>query len=79
VRWWVVAACALLCVRATVLPGQDEIDRGDPDQPNLALVFNVGAGYEPATRILEVLAEHQQHVTFFVMGWWADRHPDGLR
>ena len=78
-RWWLVAACALLCVQASVAPGPEEVSHGDPDQPNVALIFNVGAGYEPATRILEVLADEQQHVTFFVMGWWADRHPDLLR
>jgi peptidoglycan/xylan/chitin deacetylase (PgdA/CDA1 family) len=53
--------------------------RGDPSLANLALVFNVGAGFEPATAILDALAERQLHATFFVMGWWADRHPDWLR
>ena len=57
----------------------EEISRGDPTQPRLALVFNVGAGFEPAPAILDALAEHDQHVTFFVMGWWAERHPDELR
>jgi len=56
-----------------------EVDRGDPSAPNIALVFNVGAGYEPATPILEALADKQLHATFFVMGWWAERHPDVLR
>ena len=53
--------------------------RGDPSLANLALVFNVGAGFEPGTAILDTLADHQQHATFFVMGWWAERHPDWLR
>jgi peptidoglycan/xylan/chitin deacetylase (PgdA/CDA1 family) len=52
---------------------------GDPNLANVALVFNVGAGFEPATAILDTLADHQQHATFFVMGWWAARHPDVLR
>ncbi|HLZ27005.1 MAG TPA: polysaccharide deacetylase family protein [Chloroflexota bacterium] len=52
---------------------------GDPNLANLALVFNVGAGFEPATAILDALADHQQHATFFVMGWWAAQHPDVLR
>jgi peptidoglycan/xylan/chitin deacetylase (PgdA/CDA1 family) len=56
-----------------------EVVRGDPDQPRLALVFNVGAGFEPAPDILAALAESDQRVTFFVMGWWAERHPDVLR
>src|SRR5258708_12564188 len=58
---------------------EDEVLHGDPNVANMALVFNVGAGYEPATNILDTLAERQLHATFFVMGWWADRHPDVLR
>ena len=57
----------------------DEVLRGDPTEPTVALIFNVGAGFEPATGILDVLAERDQRATFFVMGWWADRHPDVLR
>ncbi len=56
-----------------------EVTRGDPSAPNIALVFNVGAGYEPATSILGTLADKQLRATFFVMGWWAERHPDVLR
>jgi peptidoglycan/xylan/chitin deacetylase (PgdA/CDA1 family) len=58
---------------------EDEVLQGDPNVANLALVFNVGAGAEPATGILDTLAERKQHATFFVMGWWAERHPDLLR
>jgi peptidoglycan/xylan/chitin deacetylase (PgdA/CDA1 family) len=57
----------------------DEVTRADPNLANLALVFNVGAGYEPATDILDTLRDKQLHATFFVMGWWAERHPDVLR
>jgi peptidoglycan/xylan/chitin deacetylase (PgdA/CDA1 family) len=56
-----------------------EVVHGDLTQPNLALVFNVGAGFDAAPAILETLAEHDQRVTFFVMGWWAERNPDLLR
>src|SRR6185437_15327677 len=52
---------------------------GDPSLPAVALVFNVGAGFEPATAILDTLADEHQHATFFVMGWWAEQHPDLLR
>ena len=64
---------------AQVVVSPDEVSQGDPNLANIALVFNVGAGFEPATAILDTLAEQQQRVTFFVMGWWADRHPDVLR
>jgi peptidoglycan/xylan/chitin deacetylase (PgdA/CDA1 family) len=62
-----------------VLVSEEEVLHGDPNVATLALVFNVGAGFEPATAILDTLAEHHQHATFFVMGWWAERHPDQLR
>jgi len=58
---------------------EDEVVHGDPTVASMALVFNVGAGFEPATGILDTLAERQQQATFFVMGWWAERHPDVLR
>lgn len=71
---------ALLLAQPASVPVSDqEVTRGDPAQPNIALVFNVGAGYEPATAILDTLAEHNQRATFFVMGWWASRHPDLLQ
>jgi peptidoglycan-N-acetylglucosamine deacetylase len=57
----------------------EEVRRGDPARPWIALVFNVGAGYEPATAILDTLAEKNYHATFFVMGWWAGGNPDLLR
>src|SRR6266852_4360463 len=57
----------------------EEVLRGDPNLPNIALVFNVGAGFEPGTEILDTLAEHHQRATFFVMGWWAERQPQLLR
>jgi peptidoglycan/xylan/chitin deacetylase (PgdA/CDA1 family) len=65
--------------QTTVTASPDEVTRADPTTPNLALVFNVGAGYEPATDILDTLRDKQLHATFFVMGWWAERHPDVLR
>ena len=62
------------------VPASDqEVTQGDPSLANIALVFNVGAGFEPATSILDTLAERQQRATFFVMGWWADKHPNLLR
>jgi peptidoglycan/xylan/chitin deacetylase (PgdA/CDA1 family) len=73
----------LLAAAFTLLAGQTvsdaEFAQGDPNVPSIALVFNVGAGFEPAPAILERLAERDQRVTFFVMGWWAERHPDELR
>ena len=83
-RWLLVPILVLTTAVAHAeqpsVPVSDrEVVRGDPEQPNLALVFNVGAGFEPGTSILDSLAEKDQRVTFFVMGWWAERHPDVLR
>jgi peptidoglycan/xylan/chitin deacetylase (PgdA/CDA1 family) len=64
---------------ATVPVSDQEVLHGDPMVAKIALIFNVGAGFEPATGMLDTLAERQQHATFFVMGWWAERHPDVLR
>jgi len=56
----------------------DEVVRGDPASPRIALVFNVGAGYTPAVSILDTLRERSLRTTFFVLGWWAERFPDIL-
>jgi peptidoglycan-N-acetylglucosamine deacetylase len=53
----------------------EEVSRGDPNSPRIALVVNVGAGYTPAVSMLETLREHGLRTTFFVMGWWAERNP----
>src|SRR5207253_4645290 len=82
----VAAVLALLLVANAAeadeprVPASDaEVLHGDPALNNVALIFNVGAGFEPATSILDALADRQQHATFFVMGWWAERHPELLR
>jgi peptidoglycan/xylan/chitin deacetylase (PgdA/CDA1 family) len=74
-----LSATVAAAQQPSVPVSDSEVIRGDPEQPNLALVFNVGAGFEPATAMLDSLAERDQRATFFVMGWWAERHPDVLR
>ena len=77
---WTSAAPPAAAAEPPVVPVSDaEVVRGDPALPNMALVFNVGAGFEPATAILDALADRHQRATFFVMGWWAERHPDLVR
>jgi peptidoglycan/xylan/chitin deacetylase (PgdA/CDA1 family) len=63
---------------ARVAQGQDEVLRGDTSRKQIALVINVGAGFEPATSVLDTLLEKDYQATFFVMGWWADKHTDLL-
>jgi peptidoglycan/xylan/chitin deacetylase (PgdA/CDA1 family) len=57
----------------------DEVVQGDPAKPNVALVINVGSGREPGLSMLQTLAERNQKLTFFVMGWWAERNQDILK
>jgi peptidoglycan/xylan/chitin deacetylase (PgdA/CDA1 family) len=83
-RCLLLALALLLVLRAAqaqtaVSVSPDEVSRGNPQLPNMALVFNVGAGFEPATDILDTLQDKQLKATFFVMGWWAERHPDVLQ
>ncbi len=57
----------------------EEVVRGDRSVPWMSLIFNAGAGYEPATEILDTLAEKGVRTTFFLMGWWAERNPELVR
>jgi peptidoglycan/xylan/chitin deacetylase (PgdA/CDA1 family) len=57
----------------------EEVVRGDPARPNVALVVNVGAGFEPATSMLATFADKDVRTTFFVMGWWAETNPSLLQ
>ena len=63
----------------TVSVSEDEVVRGDPARPNVALVVNVGAGYEPAPGMLDTLKEKGLRTTFFVLGWWAEKNPELMK
>jgi peptidoglycan/xylan/chitin deacetylase (PgdA/CDA1 family) len=76
---WLALAAPARAAEPNVPASDTAVVQGDPNLPNVALVFNVGAGFEPATAILDTLAERNLRATFFVMGWWADKHPDELR
>jgi peptidoglycan/xylan/chitin deacetylase (PgdA/CDA1 family) len=49
--------------------------QGDPGCGRVALIFNIGAGYEPAVSILDTLSATGTPATMFVMGWWAEQNP----
>ncbi|HLT56230.1 MAG TPA: polysaccharide deacetylase family sporulation protein PdaB [Bacillota bacterium] len=51
------------------------ISRGNKEQPNIALTFNISWGEEKVHDILDQLKEHQVQATFFLSGEWAERHP----
>ena len=52
---------------------------GAPGCKRIALIFDIGIGDAPATEILDTLRDEKIPATMFVMGWWAEEHPDVLR
>lgn len=53
-----------------------EIDIGDSSRPRIALTFDAGGPSTPTSSILDILAKHQVHSTFFITGDWANLYPD---
>ena len=45
----------------------------------LAIIFNIGAGFEPALGIMDTLASYGTPTTAFFMGWWVDAQPEAAR
>lgn len=56
-----------------------EVLRGNPDRPWVALTFDADAAADPTLHILDTLRAYGVRATFFIQGWWADRHPDLVR
>jgi peptidoglycan/xylan/chitin deacetylase (PgdA/CDA1 family) len=56
-----------------------EISRGTTSRPQITLTFDAGADAGPAPRLLDILAAHHVHSTWFVTGQWAARNPTLLR
>lgn len=56
-----------------------EVLRGNPHRPWVALTFDADAAADPAPRILDTLKAYGVRATFFIQGWWAERHPDLVR
>src|SRR2546427_6273059 len=71
-----LAGTAASAPPAQVAVSSDEVVRGDRSLPWMSLIFNAGAGYEPAPEILDTLAEKRLRTTFFLMGWWAECNPE---
>lgn len=54
------------------------LTKGNANESNIALTFNISWGEERVFDILDQLAKDQVQATFFVSGEWAERHPDIL-
>lgn len=56
-----------------------ELRQGLAGCNRVALIFNLGVGFENRPEILERLKADGVPATVFAMGWWADEHPDLLK
>ncbi|SHG11066.1 polysaccharide deacetylase family sporulation protein PdaB [Ornithinibacillus halophilus] len=55
------------------------LTKGNANEPDIALTFNISWGEEKVFDILKQLEQNQVQATFFVSGEWAERHPDILK
>ncbi|WP_117149440.1 polysaccharide deacetylase family sporulation protein PdaB [Paraliobacillus zengyii] len=54
------------------------LSKGDPNDSSIALTFNISWGSEMVEPTLEKLKAHDVKATFFIIGEWAEHHPDLL-
>ena len=52
-----------------------DLAAGVPGCSQIALMFNIGSGYEPAVGILDTLGAYGVPASMFVMGWLAEQSP----
>lgn len=59
--------------------GQEVVlTKGDKNESNIGLTFNISWGEEKVHNILAQLEKHKVQATFFVSGEWAELHPEIL-
>lgn len=51
----------------------------DTQEKKVALSFDAAWGNEDTAAILEILKEHDTHVTFFMTGGWVDSYPEDVK
>ena len=51
----------------------------ETDEKKVALSFDAAWGNEDTQKILEILAKHNVHVTFFMTGGWVDSYPEDVK
>lgn len=56
----------------SIVPG--DFARGDKNSPRIALTFDAGASPKPTPLILDTLAKHHVHATFFLTGKWISQN-----
>jgi peptidoglycan/xylan/chitin deacetylase (PgdA/CDA1 family) len=55
------------------------ICRGSRERRRVALTYDDGPNPEQTPRLMEILAAHDAHATFFLIGKWAEREPGLVR
>lgn len=51
----------------------------DTQEPKISISFDAAWGNDDTSRILEILAKHNIHATFFMTGGWVESYPDDVR
>lgn len=51
----------------------------ESDEKKVALSFDAAWGNEDTQKILEILAKHNVHATFFMTGGWVDSYPEDVK
>ena len=51
----------------------------DCSEKRVALSFDAAWGNEDTKAILDILAKHNVHVTFFMTGGWVETYPDDVK
>ena len=51
----------------------------DTEEKKIALSFDAAWGNEDTQHILDILAKHEVHVTFFMTGGWVESYPDDVK
>ena len=80
-----IVACSVkymsgfITVSSTVNGRELPIYSVETDEKKVALSFDAAWGNEDTQRILDTLAAHNTHVTFFMTGGWVSEYPDDVQ
>lgn len=51
----------------------------ETDEKKVALTFDAAWGNKDTKKILEIMAKHNVHATFFMTGGWVEKYPDDVK
>ncbi len=79
----ILTACAgvskVVSVNNTVNGKELPIYSVETDEKKVALSFDAAWGNEDTQQILDILKEHNIHVTFFMTGGWVEKFPEDVK